>query len=351
MYKTMGIPRDSLSRVLPSRMELDVLGHLEETLASFGSFNPLLPDFTPLHMASLNIYKQVKDREDSHPEIYLSPEIIQSSSDEIFFEELEDYSNRLAKGLYPGSESPDLTLPYLMTNGTRLPIKFSFLMREGPLRTVYVKPFELSRIIGLELYNLLSGRAEHGYKFNFGVIAEKEVLGSHEGILSLDDDLAKKLDEEKFKALNLAMLLGVRDVVEVYDDPKVAEQQGTDVQFVEKNQLLITDNPGVVLMDFNVMGRYKAKERDRMLKTLLRDRNMSSEDYARICREQLPEITQRVRRNWDYLMNIVDSLRTATIKSGDGRGSHIKHPLGKKLLLYTSYVKKNLEKAKEGIQW
>ena len=213
-------------------------------------------------------------------------------------EDLERYAKECASKLYEvGAENIDVEKAYLMTNGSSLPLRVDLTIenKEGRInKTMYIKCFDPTRLLGIELYRLI-GETDRRYWFFFneGIIVEDSQEGEHEFESTERISEREHYKEERIKADLISFYLGLDDLG-------------------KKDNYLVASDGKIRIIDFDMMNRvYSDKDIIAIKRQSAEEIGISSEEYDTRYKEEERLLRERVHRKKDRIYQIIGILKSS----------------------------------------
>ena len=179
----------------------------------------------------------------------------------------------------------------LMVNGSTLPLEVRLNGGKNK-RTIFLKKFDLGRLLGLEIYSLISGSKEYNYAFNQEMIVEREQEGEHEFEYSPQEfariKASRNYIQNKVKLDLISFYMGLDDVM-------------------KKDNYLVTRKGDIRIIDFDVMDRdYSEDEIMACKEQTAKELGITSEEYKKIYDFQEFLLKQRVKDNREKINILID---------------------------------------------
>jgi hypothetical protein len=194
---------------------------------------------------------------------------------------LAKYATECASYFYGNAE---FQAAYLMTNGSSLPLKVVF-DTDCAEKALYLKPFDLTRLIGLELYRMAEA-PDYCFLFNDGIIAEEAQEGKHE--FEIDG-----FNNENYKRGRIRM-----DIFSFYF--------GTDD--LQKRDNYVVSPERVRIIDFDVATPFSDSEIEAIRRSTMQDLNIGEQQYEEIFAEENQLFIRRLTK--DKIVGILGLMKT-----------------------------------------
>ena len=192
----------------------------------------------------------------------------------------------------------------LMTRGSSSPLSLEIAIHNGEARTIrkvcYVKPFDINRLIGIEIYSQLSG-AVQDYQFvaTRDTIVEDGVYGNHEFEYE-PNELMRIKGSELYRAgkINLdvlSFLMGLDDTAKL-------------------DNFVVSPEGRIRVVDFDVLDRdYTPDEQAYIRDLTAHELGISKVQYDDIYRMQEAFITQNMLRHRESITRLATIMRVSSI--------------------------------------
>ena len=224
---------------------------------------------------------------------------------------LEENAKECAAKLYGFDvRNIEFNCAYLMVNGSSLPIRLDLTLRnseaDGIRKKMFVKQFDIARLLGLELYSLIGGIDQnYNFFFNEGIIAEDALEGKHEFELecSLIPNPTYKIERIRF------------DVISFY--------MGLD-DLGKKDNYLITPDGRIKIIDFDVLDRrYTDAEKRFIQAQTSKELGISVEEYEKILKDQERLLRDRILQEKDRIDKLIGMVKVLEDKEMAEIGRYI----------------------------
>lgn len=225
---------------------------------------------------------------------------------------LEESAKGCAANIYGfDPENIEIDKAYLMTTGSSLPIKVELTLRNhdrsGINKTMYIKPFDVARLLGIELYSLIGGIGQsYDFRFNQGVIIENGLEGKHEFELSDEtrNDSRYRYERVKFDLVSFHM--------------------GLDDLNKPSNYLISLDRK-VTVIDFDVLDRrYSEEDKEFIKKQTYEELGMTREEYDAKYAKEEKELRARLLDKKDKIYQIIEIFENSNDLVMQETGRYIK---------------------------
>lgn len=183
---------------------------------------------------------------------------------------------------------------YLMTNASSQPLKIECSIGENDVhldKIFYIKQFDPLRILGIEIYNILSGIEQYRFAFNKGIIVEDALEGKHE--FDIDEDLTQNQAyvRNRVQADLLSFFMGLDDLA-------------------KKDNYLVSSDRKIKFIDFDVWrGKYKVEEIEYIKAATCRALGIFREVYDVIFAEEMQKLRYRVQEHKDSIKKIINAVQ------------------------------------------
>lgn len=207
---------------------------------------------------------------------------------------------------------------YLMTNASSQPIKIECSIGENGVhldKTLYIKQFDPLRILGIEIYNILSGIEQYHFVFNDGIIVEDALEGKHEFDINEDLQQNQAYARNRVQADLLSFFMGLDDLA-------------------KKDNYLVSSDKKIKFIDFDVWrGKYQAEEIEHIKNITCRELGIFREVYNVMFAEEKQKVQYRVKENKDAIIKIITAVQlnkdTESMEIGDNILSNMEDMLVK----------------------
>ena len=176
----------------------------------------------------------------------------------------------------------DIEKASIMVNGSSLPLEVR--LDDGEEQdTIYIKRFDIDRLLGIELYSLISGIGDYNYAFNSEILIEQKIAGKHEFQYSQAD-----LQDIK-NSYNYIMNRVKLDVISHY--------MGLD-DVLKQDNYLLTEGGQINMIDFDVMDRrYTPEDIEACRRHTCDDLQISQDLYDKIYAFEEFLMQSRIKHN------------------------------------------------------
>ena len=200
---------------------------------------------------------------------------------------------------------------YLMTDGSSLPVRVDVSIKNGDEsainKTMYLKPFDPVRLLGIELYRLIGGIEEdYGFFFNRGIVVEDNIEGRHEFDIS-----------EDLKSGEVYVASRVReDIVSFY--------MGLD-DLVKHDNYVIAHNGRIKVIDFDKMDtEYSEEEKARIKSFTAKGLGITIDEYNELYAKEEERLKRRIQEHKDDIYRICDIFESSEDDVTAGIGKYIR---------------------------
>ena len=232
---------------------------------------------------------------------------------------IEAPAKECASKLYRfGVDDIEINGIYLMTDGSSLPVRVDLSIRNGDdnriSRTMYMKPFDPMRILGIELYKLTGGiEQDYEFFFNGGIVVEDNIEGRHE--FDINEDLKSN---------------------EVYVRSRVREDLvsffiGLD-DLAKTDNYVVAPNGKIKVIDFDTMDmQYSEEQKAQIMAFTAQELGITPEEYKRIFDEEKRNLRLRVMEHRDRIYRICEIFESSDDEVITGIGKYIRQNTDKLL--------------------